>query len=1114
MLHELKTQPFYKPNVLAMLNTLYPPCPRELPNDLIDRNKLRKHRAKFYNFIIEVAHEGIGALDEFETRLRNPECRHNWIDTRENLKDYIDLACKMIEQSNAIHDIMFFKKSAAVAHSMRSAHSRNTTASSTVSTRTERQGSQNDQPITAENTPFGVGDPASRHHSKSITQRSQSQEDPSAAVSSNSSSEFQHLGRAEERVHNRKRLASPKRQYEYSHEYHTIPMNAPRTLRSFATTPNLAENLSFPSPSNGGKNASLVHNQHKRPRANTSFIEQYSEAAQHRSFQSWVPLKDQLQASPSRQTSFPDPWSRGPPNPKYQLPPSKVSEDEKFLQVLREPAIVIRRRASFPEGTSPPFPASSANSTNLKSHKMYKGIGATSFETMRAGSSPHFSQQSSSIEISPRKQVEKALKCTSSAIQAYQALDLRELPGYPSALKIVAPENTQRPQLRTQKSYCSPGDLRGGAIHDFASTNGILPSSQQGKPAINASRKLQLRKPPLRDYSMNIPFTNLVAATSDFKFPSSQTTPNMNTPGIRLRRTQLHDTAAGAEMRTSDPPNSIPKSPLPLSQEVPITPTSRIRLRKSALHNSSIDDQARTSLSASKSSLPSPSSPATTIPSMEVRRKSKKLTKLKPPNDRQDDPTSSKSINSIVYGDMIDTPVRKYSIPQLSPNADLSFLDTPYEPPAEIRPKLKKKSSMATIIRKKSMESLKSVRFEDTEILQDNASSKTPRKSSDSSQTPRKLSGGSKSPKFFLGDDNALGISFADAQSTSALSRVSTTDSFMTFPPPPPPKRILKKQKSMGIFPRSASGSQDDSMDLQKQPALKKQKSLGLFPRVNNGKDKDEATQLTPVSNKSEDMGGTFDGSQQNCTAYRPNTVIACREPYVFPVPPNRIPINQDAVSQPLKSPAPPVKAPIIYDSMPKPKPAIRVNTANKSSAPSNKTPISPANKVYGFIPPPLKKQMSVGGWETDPDMVLEHEHRPKIEHAKAQSQHSALEHQPSTELKIDSTAPDSNQLRKTTSFAEDTPKLPPATPGSGKLGSIFKNAGANISAIFVGKNAPNIPDPSKSPKIPVSIPPKKEGKEKGGKLYQGSIGKSGSKSSFLLPVTPRYCTLANNLFS
>ncbi|KAF7876669.1 hypothetical protein EAF04_001754 [Stromatinia cepivora] len=1120
MLHELKTLPFYKPNVIAMLNTLYPPCIRELPNNRIDPEKLRKHRSKFYNLIVEVSHEGIGALDDFEMHLKNPACKHNWIDTRENLRDYIELSSKMIEQSNAVHDIMFFKKSAAAPHSIRSAHSRSTTASSLISTRTERQDNQNEQSATAKDVPSGPKNPTSRLHSRSITDKLHSHENSSnSAINSNSPNESQSSGRGEGKLPNRKRLASPKRHHEYSQEYHTIPMNAPRMLRSVATTPNLSQNQSFSTsrPPNKEREVSVLNNQHTRPRANTPFTEQHSEAAQHRSFQSWVPLKDQHQTSPSRQTSYPDPWSRGPPNPKYQLPPRKLSEDEKLLQILRRPEAPIRRRASFPNGmhsSSSRARAPSVTSTKIKSHRMYKDSYTTSFEMLRAGSSPH---EGSLTKINPRKQVEKALKSNRSAIQAYQALDLRELPGYPSVPKTIATENTQRPQLRKQKSYGSSGGLRGRAMSGFSSIIDSPMPLQHETPVTGTSRKLQLRKTPLRESFTDIPVSNSSPAFSDYKFPTSKTTPTLTTPRIKLRKTPLDDTSA-AEMQTPSPSLSVPRSPLPLRQESPITPSPGAQLRKTALHNSSVVGvrTRNASLSESKFPLPSPLNP-TTPSRMEIRQNGKKLTKLRPTNDIQCDFTPGsvkKNISSTTEEHLADTPFKKTTLSELSPNADLSFLDSPYEPPTGIQPRLRKKSSMATILHRKSIESLKSVRFEDTETGHDNAGSKTPRKSSECSKTPRKLSVGSKFATF-NGRDNALGISMPDAQSTITLSHispVSTANSFMSFPPPPQPKQALKKQNSLGLFPRKGSGSVNDLVDLPKQPILKKQKSLGLFPRSDSGKDKDKATQPTPTS-VFDDLGGIFDGSQQSCTAYCPHTAFACREPYRFPVPPNRIP-TQDSTPNQAMSHAPPTKTPIINDSIPKLKPMVRINTANKSAAASNASPISPENKVYGFIPPPLKKPVRLGGWETDLDIALEQEHRLKLEHAKAQSQ-PTLKHRASPGLSIDTiTSNYANQLRKTTSklskttsFAEDTPNLPPPTPGSTKFGSFFMNASANISAVFVGKNKSHTLDPGKSPKIPVSILSKKEPKEASGKSYEGTIrkDKTGTLASLIQTINPSH---------
>ena len=53
MVSELKRPHFYKPNVLAMLNTLFPPSVKELPNDKIDKSVLHKHRAHLYRCILE-----------------------------------------------------------------------------------------------------------------------------------------------------------------------------------------------------------------------------------------------------------------------------------------------------------------------------------------------------------------------------------------------------------------------------------------------------------------------------------------------------------------------------------------------------------------------------------------------------------------------------------------------------------------------------------------------------------------------------------------------------------------------------------------------------------------------------------------------------------------------------------------------------------------------------------------------------------------------------------------------------------------------------------------------------------------------------------------------------
>ncbi|RAL62066.1 hypothetical protein DID88_002552 [Monilinia fructigena] len=1013
MLHELKTKPFYKPNVLAMLNTLYPPCIKELPNNLIDLDKLRKHRAKFYNFVIEVEHKGTSVLRDFELLLKNPDCKHNWVDTRENLKDYIELASKMIEQSNAIHDIRFFKESAAIACSLRSRHSRSTTASSNTSARTARQGSQNQELVAAKTAPFASERAAARHLSKSITDSVKSKESTSSTVGLNFSGESQ-TSRVEGRFQIRKRLASPKRQYEYSQEYYTIPMNPPRAPHSIVITPDLGQKQSFSNarPWDGDGNFPVLENQYRRPRANTPFTEKNSEAAQHESFQSWIPLKYQYQMSPFRQRSYPDPFSRGPPNPKYQLPPKELCEEEKLLQALRRPEAPIRRRASFSDeipSSSLRERASNNNSIKIKPRRMYRGSGATSFETLQAGSS-HISQQSSSNTSCTRKQAANASKNNSDSPQAYSTFDLRELPGYPTIPKMVSPEINPRPQLRTQNSYGSSGSsggLRSRAMSGFSSIPGSPLALQHDVLESSAVPQLQIRRTILRGSPTDV----------------------LESSRIKLRKKPLHK-AASAETRTSGLPLVKPLSPLPARQESPITPTPGNHLRKTALHNSSIGVQTRNaSLSVSRSPFSSPLNPTTPSPRMDIYQDGKQPSKPKNSNHTQSDSLSSSSQRNMSFNTgerSMGTPVRKPTLPGLSPDADLSFLDSPYEPPEEIQPRLNRKSSMATIIRRKSSESLKSVRFEKPESYNENANSKTPKNPSETSKIPQKTLGGYKSSGDTSFNDNALGISMPGVGSTTALAGVTPGGSFMNFLPPQP-KPPLKKQKSLGIFPRREINAENHIADLPVKPELKQQKSLGLFPRREGGKDKIKATQLAPTS-KSKDMGGVFDGSQHACTAYCAHTAIACREPYKFPVPPNRTPITQDSVPKPDNVPTLLSRTPIINNSLskrydgpssftktsnidnspPKSKPMISVNTTNRPFGISNSSPISPANKVFGFIPPPLppplpplKGVITNGGWESDLDIALAHEHRIKLEYAQSQK-HPAMRSRASPGLIID----------------------------------------------------------------------------------------------------------------
>ena len=109
MINELHCKPFYKPNVLALLNTLFPPSVKELPNDKIDKTILYKYRAHFYHYTLEVEKRGPEVLKHWVEGLLKPGTKHSWPETRKNLVLYFERADNMIKSSTAIHGIEFFR---------------------------------------------------------------------------------------------------------------------------------------------------------------------------------------------------------------------------------------------------------------------------------------------------------------------------------------------------------------------------------------------------------------------------------------------------------------------------------------------------------------------------------------------------------------------------------------------------------------------------------------------------------------------------------------------------------------------------------------------------------------------------------------------------------------------------------------------------------------------------------------------------------------------------------------------------------------------------------------------------------------------------------------------
>jgi hypothetical protein len=99
MVAELKSTPFYKPNVLAMLNTLFPPAVKELPNDRIQPKVLHQYRSSFYRYITAVEANGPSVMKAFEQKLQGSDNRHSWGNTWDNLTHYMELAEQMIKQA-------------------------------------------------------------------------------------------------------------------------------------------------------------------------------------------------------------------------------------------------------------------------------------------------------------------------------------------------------------------------------------------------------------------------------------------------------------------------------------------------------------------------------------------------------------------------------------------------------------------------------------------------------------------------------------------------------------------------------------------------------------------------------------------------------------------------------------------------------------------------------------------------------------------------------------------------------------------------------------------------------------------------------------------------------
>lgn len=105
MVNELENERFDKHDAIALLNTIFPLSPKELPGDSITKETLRKHRHNFLGYILAVESDTTRALG----KLRQWMTGNTWVRTRDALTEYFDLAELMVSQSSEIEDISFFQ---------------------------------------------------------------------------------------------------------------------------------------------------------------------------------------------------------------------------------------------------------------------------------------------------------------------------------------------------------------------------------------------------------------------------------------------------------------------------------------------------------------------------------------------------------------------------------------------------------------------------------------------------------------------------------------------------------------------------------------------------------------------------------------------------------------------------------------------------------------------------------------------------------------------------------------------------------------------------------------------------------------------------------------------
>ena len=96
------TAPFNKPNCLAMLNTLFPPCPSTAPTPQLSVDTLTAQRNGYWRFIQAVERNGRTSLDGLMTRDQEIGDEAGWYSISESVEAYLRESKSFIEECTGI----------------------------------------------------------------------------------------------------------------------------------------------------------------------------------------------------------------------------------------------------------------------------------------------------------------------------------------------------------------------------------------------------------------------------------------------------------------------------------------------------------------------------------------------------------------------------------------------------------------------------------------------------------------------------------------------------------------------------------------------------------------------------------------------------------------------------------------------------------------------------------------------------------------------------------------------------------------------------------------------------------------------------------------------------